>query len=25
VDAVVYPVNIGARRRNTMAAATALT
>ena len=25
VDAVVYPVNIGARRRNTMFAATALT
>jgi hypothetical protein len=25
VDAVVYPVNIGARRRNTGAAATALT
>jgi hypothetical protein len=25
VDAVVYPVNVGARRRNTMAAATSLT
>jgi hypothetical protein len=25
VDAVVYPIQLGARRRNTMAAATALT